>query len=204
MPTKILMSTLILLSLSNLSLAADWQLADNKQGIKTYLMDNPNSAYKSSKGQVTIKAPAKQIAEALEDTDHACKWLYSCKVFKIIEKKDKEYWSYGQTKMPWPTSDRDVILYSVVKEKPNGTITITMTAEPNKLPKEAGYVRVSKVEGLWQFEPIDKQTTLVSYQAAIDPSGDIPAWLANQYVLDSPFETLKSLRTYMETGKIKE
>ena len=35
---------------------------------------------------------------------------------------------------------------------------------------------------------------MVEYQAHVEPGGSMPAWLANKFVVDAPFETIRDLR----------
>jgi hypothetical protein len=40
---------------------------------------------------------------------------------------------------------------------------------------------------------------LVAYQIHADPGGSIPGWLANATVVDTPFKTLKNLRSTIQS-----
>lgn len=68
-----------------------------------------------------------------------------------------------------------------------------MRAEPDYLPAVEGYVRVTRVDGFWQFTPLDDKTE-VTYQVHMDPGGSVPSWLANKFVVEAPFNTLRALR----------
>lgn len=41
----------------------------------------------------------------------------------------------------------------------------------------------------------------VTYQMHISPGGSIPNWLANQTVVDTPYGTLKALRSYLQDAR---
>ena len=66
------------------------------------------------------------------------------------------------------------------------------------LPEEEGYVRVAKVEGLWKLTPKGPGQTEITYQVQTEPGGSVPSWLANSFVVDAPFNTLKGLRERAE------
>ncbi|WP_395408383.1 hypothetical protein ACHMW6_17725 [Pseudoduganella sp. UC29_106] len=42
---------------------------------------------------------------------------------------------------------------------------------------------------------------IVVYQMHAAPGGAIPGWLANQTVVDTPFGTLKGLRSYLQAAR---
>lgn len=56
---------------------------------------------------------------------------------------------------------------------------------------------MAKVEGFWKLVP-KGDTTEVTYQVHTEPGGSVPAMVANKFVVDSPFNTLKQLRERAE------
>jgi hypothetical protein len=95
----------------------------------------------------------------------------------------------------WPVADRDSPTRNVISQDPRTlTITITTRAEPDAAKQRPGVVRVRHLRGRWVFEPLGPKRTLVRWEVATRPGGDIPAWLANAVVVSQPFDTLKGLR----------
>lgn len=64
-------------------------------------------------------------------------------------------------------------------------------------PRSEGVVRVAKVDGFWQFTAQGERVEVV-YQVGSDPGGSVPAWLANSFVVDAPYNTLYKLRQLAE------
>ncbi|MNT76532.1 hypothetical protein D3C72_2155500 [compost metagenome] len=46
--------------------------------------------------------------------------------------------------------------------------------------------------------PKGERLTEVTYQLEAEPAGDIPSWLANQFVIDAPMVSLRTLRAVAE------
>jgi len=182
---------------------ANWQLVVNKEGVKICLATLASSIYKSFQGIVTMQASISQITDALADIKQAHLWLYNCKQVKLIAQQDYEYWTYAQTKMPWPIKDRDLILHSKVEQQTDNSIIIHLSTEPNKVPVNVNHVRIRKLTGYWQLVAVSPNKTQVTYQLTLDPAGNIPVWLANQFVTEAPFQTLKGLRNYLENQSNK-
>jgi hypothetical protein len=57
---------------------------------------------------------------------------------------------------------------------------------------------VAQVDGFWKFTPKGADQIEVTYQVHTEPGGDVPSWLANKFVVDAPFNTLKALRERAE------
>ena len=69
-----------------------------------------------------------------------------------------------------------------------------MEGLPDYGPKKEDLVRIPSIKGYWLFEKLGAQKTKITYQVLANPGGSIPSWIANAGTVDSPFNTLKSLR----------
>jgi hypothetical protein len=77
-------------------------------------------------------------------------------------------------------------------------VTRKLLEVPTYLPEEKGYVRVAQVEGFWKLVPKGADQTEVTYQVHTEPGGSVPSWLANKFVVEAPFNTLKALKAAAE------
>lgn len=77
------------------------------------------------------------------------------------------------------------------------SVTIRVEAVPEYVPLRDGKVRIPKANGQWKLEP-NAEGVNVTYQMHASPGGAIPSWLANQTVVDTPFGTLKALRSFLQ------
>ncbi len=77
-------------------------------------------------------------------------------------------------------------------------MTRKLQGVPTYKPEEKGYVRVAQVEGFWKLVPKGANETEVTYQVHTKPGGSVPSWLANKFVVDAPFNTLKALKEHAE------
>jgi hypothetical protein len=90
------------------------------------------------------------------------------------------------------------VLLVTSEQGADGTLTRTLKGEPTYIPEEKGFVRVAQVEGFWKFVPKGADQTEVTYQVHTEPGGSVPSWLANKFVVDAPFNTLKALKEKAE------
>ncbi|KMM83725.1 START domain-containing protein [Pseudomonas taetrolens] len=183
--------------LTGVAQAEDWKVAKNEDGIKVSLSEVPGSQYKAYQGVTLIKAPITKLRALQEDVAGACAWIHECKSQKLLKHEGNQSWTYTQFNTPWPVTARDSVLKVTTTEGADGSLTRTLKGEPKYIPEEKGFVRVSQVEGFWKFVPKGDQTE-VTYQVHTEPGGSVPSWLANKFVVDAPFNTLKALKTRAE------
>jgi hypothetical protein len=171
--------------------AENWQLAKDEAGIQVYLSDVPGSEYKAYRGVVSFKA---DLAQLQKDILESCRWTYECQEQKLLKQEGNKVWSYSRYAAPWPVTPRDSIIESTMITEPDGRFTRQLHGVPGYLPEQAGYVRVSSLEGYWSLTPKPDGMVEVVYQVHTNPGGSVPSWLSNKFVVDAPFNTLKQLR----------
>jgi hypothetical protein len=178
--------------------AEDWKVAKDEGGINISLSEVAGSKYKAYRGVTTIKASVAKLRGLQEDVVGACTWIHECKSQKILKYDGAKTWTYTQFNTPWPVTPRDSVLLVTSEQGADGTLTRTLKGEPTYIPEEKGFVRVAQVEGFWKFVPKGADQTEVTYQVHTEPGGSVPSWLANKFVVDAPFNTLKALKEKAE------
>jgi len=56
------------------------------------------------------------------------------------------------------------------------------------------------MSSFWIIVNAGNNQTYIKHIAHMDPSGNVPAWIANSKVVDTPLKTLKNLRTLLENN----
>lgn len=177
--------------------ADDWKQAKNEDGIKVDLSEVAGSDYKAYRGVTLIKAPLAKVRALQEDVAGACAWIHECKSQKLLKTEGDQTWTYTQFNTPWPVTPRDSILHVTTTQDADGSMTRKLEGVPKYLPEEKGFVRVAKVEGFWKLQPKGNDTE-VTYQVHTEPGGSVPSMVANKFVVDAPFNTLKALKAKAE------
>ncbi|WP_286976542.1 START domain-containing protein [Pseudomonas sp.] len=195
--TRMMVATLALMAAS-VAQAEQWNLVKDEDGIKVYLSEVAGSPYKAYRGVTQIKAEMPKLLALQNDAVGSCKWIHECKSQKLLKQEGDVYWVYSQFNTPWPVTPRDSVMKVTSKKASDGTVTRSMQGAPNDLPPTDGMVRVSKVDGSWTFTPKASGVVEVVYQVHTEPGGSVPSWLANKFVVEAPFNTLKAYRTLAE------
>lgn len=195
---QIMTITALTLCLSATAHAAQWTLAKEADGVKVYLKDEPNSSYKAYKGVVTINASLERVVAEQSNVPGSCEWIHECQSSKELKREGDQVWTYTRFNAPWPVTSRDSVLHLTTVKQADGSVIRKISAEPSYMPADKKYVRVQKAEGSWTLKPLSDKQVEVTYQLHMDPGGSVPAWLANKFVVDAPFNTLKGLKAAAE------
>ncbi|NWA01057.1 START domain-containing protein [Pseudomonas gingeri] len=191
------------LSTATVVLADDWKLAHEEDGIQVFLSKVPGSHYQSFRGEVDIKADVSTLSDLQENLRVACKWLYACADMRLLKNDGDDTWVYLTTDLPWPASPRDMVLHVHTERNDDGSLVRHLDAAPDYTPVVPGLIRVRQLSGVWKMQPRSDSETRVIYQLQAEPAGDIPSWLANQFVVDAPMVSLKTLRAVAERQGIR-
>ena len=172
----------------------DWHLAYDREGIRVYLKDAGDSPYQQFRGVSTMKASLRTLTDLQDNLRVACKWLYACADMRLLKVEGDSTWVYLTTALPWPATTRDIVLQVRTERLDDGTLLRHLRAVPGMVQRVPGQIRVRQLEGEWRMVPKGERLTEVTYQLQAEPAGDIPAWLANRFVIDAPVVTLRTLR----------
>lgn len=181
----------------------NWQLKKKADGIEVYVRDSKNSAVKPFKGVMTMDGTLSSVLAVIEDPNACSRWIFNCLNSKVIKKRsDTSSVTYVEVAMKWPVANRDSVVGAIrTQNKSTKLIEIKMKSEPTLAPKVAGKVRIESMHGRWLLRPAGPGKVNVIYEMTADPNGNVPKWLVNKMVVDSPLNTLKGLRKLAKEDK---
>lgn len=190
--------------------AVDQSLKLNKDGIRIYIYSQQGSDISAFKAVTYIKASLDSILAVMLDSKSCTEWIHACDDSFVLEDVSfNERYHYQICDIPFPFKDRDFIFHSIMRQDPvTKIVDITISSKPNycnnknsdqcQKVKQSELIRVSQSLGTYRLEP-DKNGTKVTWIQHTDPSGELPSWLVNQFIKDTPYLTLKKL-----ADKVKE
>ena len=191
-----LLGAVLMLGLAQVQ-AAQWRLVKDEAGIRVYLQQIPGSSFQAFRGVTRIRTDMPRLLALQDDVSAACAWIHACSEQRLLKHEGNLSWAYSRFHTPWPVQPRDSILQVTTTRDADGRVTRTLHGVADYLPLQPGFVRVSNVEGFWRLTPLDGEIEVV-YQVHSEPGGSVPAWLANSFVVDAPFNTLQGLRELAE------
>lgn len=173
-----------------------WQLKTTKEGISVYTRKVEGSAILEFKATVTVDAPLAKIIPIFEDEKRLVSWYYQCTHSELIKDEGpQDKILYIVLHLPWPVAERDsVFRRSQSTDKKNSSVSYSIHALPGLLPVKKGKIRVLMINSVWRFTPLPDGKTEIYFQQHSNPGGSIPAFIVNELAVDTPLNSLKSLR----------
>jgi hypothetical protein len=201
--TSAVMLCSILLSALYAYAGGTWELKKNSNGIKIYTKNAEGSDIKEIKADFEIKGTLPELKKLLSDVNAQKQWVYSTVQSSMVKRiNENEFVYYTEKKMPWPVSNRDVVMHVKMTEDP-GTGTLTLKASAVKasaVPTKKAVIRMTAGEVIWQVKAVNENTLHVSYWAKADPGGTLPAWVTNMFLTKGPYESFVKFKERMEKG----
>jgi len=168
-----------------------WELKKDKDGIKLFTKHEEGYPLKAIKAETVFNASLETCIAVLRDIDHLIELFPDCeKVVKVNQDATSQI-HYLQLKAPWPVTNRDgAFKLNYAYDSKLGTVFIEAKMAADAYPAQDGYIRLNKGSGTWKFKRIDATHTSLEYYYLGDPGGNIPAWVANSVIEESPYRML--------------
>ena len=180
-----------------------WELKEEKNGIRVYSRENELSDFNEFRATTQVSQPIEAFIAVLKDIQAIPEWMFSVKFSRLLETQgDTVQVYYTEAKAPFPFKNRDGIYYNCFRwEETTRTLTVDIELRPDYLDPEEGLVRISRGSGFWLAKEIGPGNLELIFQMQLDPGGNIPAWLANMFVVDTPMHTLTELKRLMSDNR---
>jgi hypothetical protein len=174
---------------------SDWELKKEKDGIKVYLRDIEGSDIQEYKAEAVLEGKVSAFIAVMKDVNNYPELYDHTKEVKLIEENDTSHIHYLVTNTPWPVKDRDAVYLNTYKQfYDTKLVRVDISAVKGYMDKTDDYVRMEKAEGYWLFYQIDPDKVEVTYQMHAEPGGNIPTWVINMFLVDTPIEDIKMLQ----------
>ncbi len=181
-----------------------WELAKKTDGITIHTRAISGSGFKEFKAEAVIDNNLEAIVAAMQDPVVSKAMNSSTMEIKVLEESETRRVHYVASDAPWPVSDRDgVFLFEYSFLPSSGAVRVDLGCLPDYLPEKTDRVRIKKSKGYWLFTPLENGQVKVFYQLHVEPGGNIPAWLANSSVVDTPLSNISALRRHSKKDKYK-
>ncbi|MBN1496459.1 MAG: START domain-containing protein [Spirochaetes bacterium] len=197
---------LFLSQVFSFSASADngWKLQRNKDGIRAYLRDIPDQKLKEFLGVMLVRGVRlSSMVATFDDTASYTRWMHNCTESRLLKYINvQERITYTVTHAPWPATDRDTVVYSLMSQNPaDNSVTIAITGKPDYMPRQPKRLRIPMMKATWTFRPLESGDVMIMYQTVTDPGGPLPRALLNLSVVDLPFYTMHKFRDVVKEDR---
>jgi len=180
-----------------------WDFIKEKDGIKVFTRNEMNSSLKAFRGEIIFKADIDKVNLLVGDADNLDWWDKAISSKKIIEFEKNKYIKYYIVyDVPWPLTNRDLALEALISIDPVTGIR-TVAAKPllNVIPENKDMVRIKQYWQKWTVQPMKNGYVRVIMEGFVDPLGNVPDWLYNMTVTETPINVLNALRVRTLSSK---
>ncbi|MCX6304689.1 MAG: START domain-containing protein [Bacteroidetes bacterium] len=189
-----------ILVMSDRVVAQAWTFVKEKDGIRIYTKKEPGSSIKSFKGVADIHAPAEKVYNLIGNVKNLDWWDKNLKQIKVLyyekEKRSQYYLVYDS---PWPVTDRDLCVDATINTDPvTGIRTIRAVPLLNVVPENPACVRIKDYKQSWVLEPTGKDVVHVVLEGYVDPGGNVPDWIYNMVITDTPLKIIRGVKQRLE------
>lgn len=165
-----------------------------KDGVQAYTCENKDSKFRMVKVLFEADTTAEHLASVLFDIEGYNNWQYKTINAKVLQHiSDSELIYYAEFVSPWPFDNRDVVVHMRM-ELDSGNLKVIYKGVPDFIPKKDGITRVASSSSTLDAVSIGPGRIQVEFKSNVDPGGNLPAFLMNQFAVDGPFESFSELR----------
>lgn len=179
--------------------STDWKLVKTKNNIKIYTRNAEGSKIKEFKSVTVITADMEFLEKIIDNVSNYPAWQANIATAKILKQvNNTTRYIYYTTSVPWPVTNRDVVLLSVKFVDVDGTITYNLTGEPDYIKGKADFIRIKYLKSMCRIKSLGNKKIEITFESFGDPGGYIPDSLINIFMIDSPYNTLVNLKKIVE------
>jgi len=188
---------IIFTGLSAYSAGTEWNLAIDREGIKIYTRPVDGFPLDEFRGVTEVRASIVTIEKLLRDVTAQPSWMDNCIEARVLKELGRDHLvCYNVLNVPWPLSDRDLIIDTIiVKDRSGKKISVEMSAFPQDIiPVNRKYVRIREFRARCIVEQISDDTCSIEYINRVNPMAPVPSTIANSLAKNNPFNTLKGMK----------
>jgi len=180
--------------------AQDWNFIKEKNGIRIYTRTPEHSAFKSFKGETVYHSTMARLSQYIGNVKNFNWWDKNIRELKMLEcepgKHVKYYFVY---KVPWPFNDRDLCVEVFINyDSLKGEKTVSAKPLTGVVPERKGIVRIKNYWQRWTLQTINENTVHAVLEGSVDPGGNVPAWLYNMVITETPLNVMGTIKSKVE------
>lgn len=175
----------------------DWKEVRDVDGIRIFTRDIPGSPLITVRGVSQLDAGILKTGHIIRDVSRYIEWVPQLQLARIIEQNQVSEWLvYLLIELPWPVSDRDVLLRFRADINNTGDhITYhVQSVEQDSVPELPGVVRAEIPDARVLLSGDDQDQTQLDAYMQLDLKGFIPVFVNHFVTKKLPVKLISRLR----------
>lgn len=180
----------------------NWNMVKEGDGVQVFTTKTDGFDFKTFRAKVTLQCSVHTFVALLHDVENFRDWGYKISESKILNREgDSLQIYYSVAKAPFPYKNRDGIYLNRFRWMSEAQILyVDIEILDTYLPLKDKLIRI-KGTGIWKVTVLPLGKLEIIFEMQLDPGGNIPAWMANMFVDDSPYHTLLKLKEVIQKDK---
>jgi hypothetical protein len=183
--------------------AQTWNFVKEEEGIRVYTRQEAGKSLRAYKGTADLNVPAVRVFSLIENVTATGWWDPNISNIKVLAyERNRNARLYLVFDSPWPVSDRDLYVdVTVTEDNEKGLFRITSVPPARALPAAGDLVRIRDYRQTWTITATGKNSCHIVLEGYVDPAGNIPDWVSNMLVNQSPVHAILGIRKGLD-GKL--
>ena len=184
------------------SAQSDWDLRRDKDGIVIYTKTPEDNPLKEYRVYAEIDNPLVMVYTFLTDIERRPEWVINCMDVDIIERSGNRSIYHTCYDIPWPMSDRDLVVEceSAIFTDSGRAHILTVLSDYDYPPEEDA-IRMERYREEVFLEAIAPGRTAYRVEGFADPGGKLPTWVVNMFLVDGIWDSVQRTREQMSGNK---
>jgi hypothetical protein len=177
-----------------------WVFQKERDGIKVYTRSEESNPVKSYKGEMDVHSTMEVMSDVIGNIKSFEWWDEGITEIKVLGfEKEKFIRYYLVYDVPWPFSDRDLCVESLIThDSLTGKRVVRASPLTGVIPEKPDLVRIINYWQQWSMQPLDNGMMHVILEGSVDPGGNIPVWIVNMVITDTPLNIMRKVREVVE------
>jgi hypothetical protein len=188
-----------IISPGNIYANDDWQLRKEENGIKVYTKEREETQIYMYKVITEVKGTPEEVFNQAVDFRENLKYMELVDSLAFLDhKKGQRYINYMRFDMPWPVTNREMVMDMHVRKNAN-TIYLESNELSGYIEKNKGLVQIEDFHEEWEIRPANTPgKTKIQVTGWVNPGGKIPTWIVNLFSVRTPYRFISGIRYELE------
>jgi hypothetical protein len=170
------------------------RLATIKDGISISRCKVAGIAYDAVLVEFEAQGSLDQYLELATNVSNFVDWHYRIDYAEKLKQENDSTLVYrSEIDTPWPLDPREMVVRIVASRTDNGG-KVQMESVPDYIPMTNGLLRIPYSKTRMEVLQVSRDMLVFTYYAEVNPGGAIPAWVANLFALNGPYQTFRGLK----------
>lgn len=179
-----------------------WELrkhADNVFIYQRWVEAEPGRKARELYAEMEVKATPEALARIIRNEKYGTQWLSMADEYKVLRENSETDW-YAYSRFNFlPALRFDLVTRNEMKLNPaDHSVTIGISGQPNYLPENEKYRRLSHFEGRWEFVPTGNQSSRIRYYMFSKTKPFLPRWITDPFVFNEMENCVSNVKKIAE------